>query len=147
MEHVQIDTSVLTQDALSFLRDQKTDTRTFRMYADRIAFQLLSFALQKEDLVPQPIETPLAPMQTPFLHQQFVFVTVLRAGLAMLPAALRIMPAAPVGFLGLRRDKETAQAEEYYVNIPQITNETTVIVADPMLATGGSMGPYTVKNC
>lgn len=139
MEHVCVDTSPLTQDSLSILRDKNTDTHRFRLFADRIAFQLLSFALKESDLQTRLIETPLVKAHMPFLRDNFVFVTILRAGLSMLPAALQIMPQAPVGFLGLRRDEQTAIAQEYYRNLPQITHDAVVIIGDPMLATGGSM--------
>lgn len=139
MNNVLIDTSAITQDALSHLRDKNTDTKIFRTYADRIAFQLLSFALGNADLVEKEIETPIQKTRAPFLHSNFVFITIFRAGLSMLPAALQLMPQVPVGFVGLRRDEQTAVATEYYVNLPKISQDSTVILADPMLATGGSM--------
>lgn len=153
MENVFIDTSAITQDALGYLRDKNTDIRLFRYYADRIAFSLMHFALTERDLVAKNIETPVGSTDTQKLQGKFVFVTILRAGLAMLPAALQIIPTAPVGFLGLKRDEVTAIAKEYYRNLPEIDNETTVILADPMLATGGSMlhtleqiGAYSPKE-
>lgn len=139
MNNVFVDASAITQDSLSYLRDKTTDTQTFRLYADRVAFQLLSFALNSSDLETREIETPIEKTTAPFLHGNFIFVTILRAGLSMLPAALQLMPKAPVGFLGLKRDEQTAIAKEYYTNLPEITKEATVILADPMLATGGSM--------
>ena len=139
MENVFIDTSAITQDALRYLRDKNTDIRLFRYYADRIAFSLMHFALTANDLVGRHIQTPVGWINTQELQGKFVFITILRAGLAMLPAALQIVPTAPVGFLGLKRDEQTAIAQEYYRNLPKIDNETTVILADPMLATGGSM--------
>lgn len=139
MEHVFIDTSAITQDALRYLRDKNTDIRLFRYYADRIAFSLMHFALTEKDLVGKDIDTPVGQVHVQELQGKFVFVTILRAGLAMLPAALQIIPTAPVGFLGLKRDEQTAIAAEYYRNLPKIDSNTTVILADPMLATGGSM--------
>lgn len=139
MEHIFIDTSAITQDALGYLRDKNTDIRLFRYYADRIAFTLMHVALAQKDLVAKNTETPVGFIDVQKLQGKFVFVTILRAGLAMLPAALQIIPTAPVGFLGLKRDETTAIAKEYYRNLPKIDAETTVILADPMLATGGSM--------
>jgi len=139
MDNVIIDTSAITQDALGYLRDKNTDIRLFRYYADRVAFSLMQFALTEKDLVNKNIETPVGGTTIQQLQGKFVFVTILRAGLAMLPAALHIIPTAPVGFLGLKRDEETAVAQEYYRNLPSIDSDTTVILADPMLATGGSM--------
>lgn len=139
MQNVFVDTSSITQDALSHLRDKTTDTQRFRHYADRIALQLLSFTLDSSGLETRKITTPLTKTGAPFLYDNFIFITILRAGLSMLPAALQLMPQVPVGFLGLKRDETTAIAQEYYCNLPIITKENTVILADPMLATGGSM--------
>lgn len=139
MEHVFIDNSAITQDALGYLRDKNTDIRLFRYYADRIAFSLMHFALTENDLITKGIVTPVGTTPVQQFQGKFVFVTILRAGLAMLPAALQIIPTAPVGFLGLKRDESTAIAKEYYRNLPAIDPETTAILADPMLATGGSM--------
>ena len=66
-------------------------------------------------------------------------VPVLRAGLGMLDGALALLPRATVGFMGLRRDEETALPVEYYVNLPRNLEEYLVLVLDPMLATGGSL--------
>lgn len=139
MENVLIDNSPITQDALSYLRDKNTDIVKFRRFADKISQQLLVKALKETDYVSSSIETPIGPITTNFLHGNFVFVTILRAGLSMMPAALQVIPTMPVGFLGLKRNEQTAIAYEYYNNLPKITQDTIVIVADPMLATGGSM--------
>lgn len=139
MENVLVDSSPITQDALSYLRDKNTDIVKFRHFADKISQQLLVKALKETDYVATPIETPISPTTTNFLHGNFVFVTILRAGLAMMPAALQLIPTMPVGFLGLKRDEQTAIAYEYYTNLPKITSDSIVIIADPMLATGGSM--------
>lgn len=139
MNNVFIDSSAITQDTLSHIRDKTTNIAIFRAYADRISLQLLSFALRLATPTTREIATPLEKIQAPFLPDNFVFVTILRAGLAMLPAALQLLPLVPVGFLGLKRDEQTAIAKEYYYNVPTIGKDTTVIVGDPMLATGGSM--------
>ena len=63
---------------------------------------------------------------------------VLRAGLGMLDAVLALVPGARVGHIGLRRDEETAEASRYYARLPEPLAGCSVIVLDPMLATGGS---------
>ena len=64
---------------------------------------------------------------------------VLRAGVAMLFEAIKLLPNAKVGFVGLERDENTAVASQYYWKLPPITQDSTIIVIDPMLATGGSL--------
>ena len=67
-----------------------------------------------------------------------VAVAVLRAGLGMLDAVVDLMPNVKVGFAGLQRDEETAEPIEYYVNLPQVV-DASVLILEPMLATGGSL--------
>jgi uracil phosphoribosyltransferase len=65
-------------------------------------------------------------------------IAVLRAGLGMVDAFLRLVPDAAVGHLGMRRNEETLQPEDYYESLPEGIDSSTVFVVDPMLATGGS---------
>ena len=70
--------------------------------------------------------------------KKLCLVPVLRAGLGMVDAMLSFAPSARVGHIGLYRDPETLEAIEYYFNMPRSLPERTVIVVDPMLATGHS---------
>src|SRR5699024_6244630 len=65
-------------------------------------------------------------------------VPILRAGLGMVDGMLQLLPAAKVGHIGLYRDPETLTPVEYYVKLPTDVEERTLILLDPMLATGGS---------
>ena len=56
----------------------------------------------------------------------------------MTDGALRLIPEARVGHLGLYRDEESLQPVGYYESIPQHAADAEIVVADPMLATGGS---------
>ena len=68
-------------------------------------------------------------------------VPVLRAGLGMLDAAHELLPHAPVGFVGVTRDEETLRPVPYYLKLPDGLTGRSVLVLDPMLATGGSAVP------
>ncbi len=68
-----------------------------------------------------------------------VLVPVLRAGLGMLEGALDVASTAAVGFMGLRRDEETLEAECYLVQVPALLAGRVALVLDPMVATGGSL--------
>jgi uracil phosphoribosyltransferase len=48
------------------------------------------------------------------------------------------MPSARIAHIGLYRDPRTLQAVEYYFKAPQDLTDRTVILMDPMLATGNS---------
>jgi uracil phosphoribosyltransferase len=86
----------------------------------------------------QPLRTPLESTTGEALAQPVVFVPILRAGLGMLDAALELVPEALVGHLGVFRDEETLEPVEYYAKFPPQLPESTVLLLDPMLATGGS---------
>ena len=79
----------------------------------------------------------LEPMQGSRMDGAPVLIPILRAGLGMLAAAQQILPEASIGYIGLARDEATAEAKLYYCNLPDLTGKT-VLLLDPMLATGGS---------
>ena len=66
-----------------------------------------------------------------------MLVPVLRAGLALLPAFTTTVPGAPVAFIGIARDEETAQPDLYYTRFPEDLPSRALII-DPMLATAGT---------
>ena len=124
---------------LTRLRDKSTPPSIFHEASRRAATYLLAESLKRIPVEPVEIETPLAPTQGWRLKGRVVFVPVLRAGLGMLEAARALVPEAIVGFIGLKRDEQTAVAHRYYENIPGLELDATVFIIDPMLATGGSM--------
>lgn len=71
-------------------------------------------------------------------EQDIVIVLILRAGIAFFEAAIRVFPDAPVGVLGLKRNEQTLDPHWYYENLPSISGTCSVVILDPMLATGGS---------
>ena len=85
------------------------------------------------------IETPLcSTVGKQVSGKKMAIVPILRAGLGMVDGFLSIVPVAKVGHIGLYRDPETHLPVEYYFKMPPDIAERTVIVLDPMLATGGS---------
>lgn len=124
---------------LAVLRNRETPVRLFRDTMNRISFFLLAEALKTLSVKTAPIQTPLAPTQGYALADRVMFVPILRAGLGFLATAQILVPEATVGFIGIKRNEETAQPMTYYKNIPPLHDESTVFVLDPMLATGGSL--------
>jgi len=139
MEKIKKVSHPLVEHSLTILRDKKTSTVEFRRHASIISKILLIEATSHLKVVNEPIETPLASTEGKKLENEIVVVPVLRAGLAMLFAIQDFLPAVSVGFMGLERDEQTAQAREYYQKLPQLFASNEVIVLDPMLATGGSL--------
>lgn len=128
----------LTRHYLSILRDLSTDPEDFRNATRRLTYTLLLEATSDFRLADLPLETPLEATTGQRLGRDIVAVAVLRAGLGLLEAVIDLLPDVRVGFAGLQRDEETAEAHEYYYNIPDIT-DAAVLVLEPMLATGGSL--------
>ena len=63
----------------------------------------------------------------------------MRAGAPMLESIMGLFPDAPAGFLAMKRDEMTKKAVLYYDRVPECSGKT-VILLDPMVATGGSLG-------
>lgn len=107
---------------LSTLRDRTTGTADFRKASDELARLLCAETLEglgDEDA------------------RGLMLVPVLRAGLALLPAFTRALPDAPVAFIGIARDEDTAQPDLYYTRFPEVM-PTRALIIDPMLATAGT---------
>ncbi len=131
----------LVHHALAELRHKDTPTSKFRQRARELAKYLVLEATR--DLKTDPIEVPtplgvMAPGRT-LGNRPIVIAPILRAGLAMVEPAMELLPEAEVRHIGLYRNETTLQPVEYYVKLPeQYPAETTVLIIDPMLATGGS---------
>jgi uracil phosphoribosyltransferase len=139
MKNLTIVSHPLINHSLTILRDRKTKTDEFMRHADAVSLVILIEALKGLKVQKKHIDTPLAPFEGKELQDDIVVIPILRAGLAMLSAFRRLVPSAPVGFIGLERDEQTAVAREYYKKIPAMVHGKTAIIVDPMLATGGSL--------
>ena len=140
MNNVTVVDNPYVASALSELRDRDTKRTAFRHFSDQLCQILLSESLRGLPQKKTIIQTPVTDTEVERLQvEDIVIVPILRAGIAMLPAAFTLLPKAKVGFVGLERDEETAEAREYYYKMPEITENSTVIIVDPMLATGGSI--------
>ena len=96
-------------------------------------------ALRDLPLEDVEVETPLETCMTPMIAgRKLAVVPILRAGLGMVNGILALVPSAKIGHIGLYRDEVTHEPHEYYCKLPSPIEERTIIVTDPMLATGGS---------
>jgi uracil phosphoribosyltransferase len=78
-------------------------------------------------------------MKSPqILGKKLTLAPILRAGVGFLDGMLALIPSARVAHIGLYRDPRTLEAIEYYFKAPQDLSDRTVILMDPMLATGNS---------
>ncbi|MGJ3243433.1 MAG: uracil phosphoribosyltransferase [Opitutales bacterium] len=131
------------KDCLTQLRDEKTDSATFRRLSDILTTYVLIEATRGIPTEDTAVATPLEPAIGQRIRQPIVLVPILRAGIGMLRPAVDILPDVAVGFVGLERDEATAEARSYYCKLPPLAGKQ-VILLDPMLATGGSAA-YAVK--
>ena len=125
---------------LTYLRDKRTDSPTFRRLAEELMTLLAYEATRDVRVEPFEIETPVAPTTGIKLsNPKPLIVPILRAGLGMLEGMVRLLPSAEVGFLGMQRNEETLEPVTYANRLPDDLTGRQVFVLDPMLATGGSM--------
>jgi uracil phosphoribosyltransferase len=125
---------------LTYLRDRRTDTPTFRRLADELVTLLAYEATRDVRVSPFEIETPVA--RTMGIHLSSpkpLVVPILRAGLGMLDGMMRMLPTAEVGFLGMVRNEETLEAHTYANRLPEDLEKRQCYLLDPMLATGGTL--------
>lgn len=128
----------VAQDALLALRDRRTTPSHFRRLARRISQIIAVEATRSLPGTRATVDTPLERAEGDRLEVDVVVVPVLRAGLGMVDAVLDLLPHARVGHVGLQRDEHTAEASRYYAKLPADLSRSTVLIVDPMLATGGS---------
>lgn len=119
------------------LRCVDTSPQSFRRYCDQVTTFLTISATRNLETGVASIETPLEQVESKMLEDPIVVVAILRAGAGMIDSVVRLIPDVSVGYIGLERDEETAEARRYYCKLPPIKNRR-VLVVDPMLATGGS---------
>ena len=130
----------LVAHKLSTLRDERTDSPTFRRLADELVTLLAYEATRDVRTEPVEITTPVAVTTGVRLsYPRPLVVPILRAGLGMLDGMTRLLPTAEVGFLGMVRDEETLEASTYATRMPDDLSDRQVYVLDPMLATGGTL--------
>ena len=129
----------LIQHKLTLMREEGTGTKDFRELLEEIAM-LMAYEITRDfPLQEVEIQTPVAKCKSKVLAGKKVgVVPILRAGLGMLNGVVNMIPAARVGHVGLYRDPKTLKPVEYYCKLPSDVSERTLIVVDPMLATGGS---------
>ena len=129
----------LIQHKLTLMRQKGTGTKDFRELLEEISM-FMAYEISRDfPLKEVEIETPVAKCKSKVLAGKKVgVVPILRAGLGMLNGVVNMIPAARVGHVGMYRDPETLKPVEYYCKLPSDVADRTLIVVDPMLATGGS---------
>ena len=129
----------LIRHKIAILRDKRTGTKQFRELIEEIT-TLMTFESFKD--VPTKTVTVSTPLedceQKMVVDGSIAIVPILRAGLGMVSGVHTLFPTAKVGHIGMYRDEETLEPQEYYCKLPAGIEKMQAIVLDPMLATGGS---------
>ena len=139
MDKVYIMDHPLIQHKITEIRDKNTGTNEFRSCIEEIATLMGYEALRDLPLEDVEIETPIEKCKSPRIAgNKLAIVPILRAGLGIVSGMLALVPTAKVGHIGLYRDPDTHEPHEYYCKLPKPIELRTIVVLDPMLATGGS---------
>ncbi|MFK8038635.1 MAG: uracil phosphoribosyltransferase [Crocinitomicaceae bacterium] len=143
MIHNLSENSSILQVFISELRNKEVqnDSLRFRTNLERLAV-VLAYELSKK-MIYQSIEvvTPLGIANGETLESQPVVASILRAGVPMHNGLLSIFDRAENAFVSAyRKPKKNGEFDVHveYLAAPSLENKT-LIIADPMLATGASM--------
>ncbi|CAB4877197.1 unannotated protein [freshwater metagenome] len=130
----------LISHKLTVLRDERTDSPTFRRLVEELVTLLAYEATREVRTESVTIKTPVTQTKgIKLANPTPVVVPILRAGLGMLEGMTRLVPTAEVGFLGMVRDEKTLEASTYANRLPDDLAGRQCFVLDPMLATGGTL--------
>ncbi len=129
---------------LAELRDvtQQQDRLRFRLNLERLGM-LLAYEISKTlSYTEQTVQTPMSPSIIALPLEQPVLVPILRAGLPFYDGFVQVFDKADTGFVGAFRaphfGAEDLRIELTYQAAPSVAGRT-LIVMDPMLASGKSM--------
>ena len=139
MGEVFVNRHPLVQHKITRLRDKTTGTNEFRSLVEEISMLMGYEALADLETEDIEVETPLERTPSPVIAgRKMAVVPILRAGLGMVNCIQALVPTAKIGHICLYRDPESHEPVEYYCKLPTPIEERTIVVTDPMLATGGS---------
>ncbi|RQG93295.1 uracil phosphoribosyltransferase [Natrarchaeobius halalkaliphilus] len=148
-ENAYLITHALAKDTLSRIRDVETEQVSFRKGLVKLGricgYEIIDGRMETEYV---ELETPLETTMGERVRglDDVVIINVLRAATPFVEGLLKAFPRARQGVISASRDEEAGRGEDGsfpitvdYVKLPEIHEEDTVIVADPMLATGSTM--------
>ena len=129
----------LIRHKIALLRDKDTGTKQFRELIEEITTLITFESFKEVKTKTVTVETPLEKCERKVVVEGSVaIVPILRAGLGMVSGVHTLFPTAKVGHIGMYRNEETLEPEEYYCKLPDGIQHMQVVLLDPMLATGGS---------
>ncbi len=134
--------SPFLMEILTELRDKNTDSIAFRKGLVKIG-RYMGYELTKTmEFEKIKVETPLEETEGVIAkdRKNIVIITVLRAAIPLMEGLIKTLEHARVGIISASRGKPPEfKIEMKYVKIPEIKPEDTVIITDPMIATGSTL--------
>ncbi|WP_297477418.1 uracil phosphoribosyltransferase [Thermococcus sp.] len=134
--------SPFIMEVLTELRDERTGPIAFRKGLVKLG-RYMAYELTKTMEVEKvPVKTPLEETEGVLVkdRRNVVIITVLRAAIPLMEGLIKVLEHARVGIVSASRGKAPKfEIEIKYVKVPQVRAEDTVIVADPMIATGSTL--------
>jgi len=128
---------------MTIIRDVKTGPVDFVFTSDRIIRLLVEDALEqmphqtKVVMTPTGVEYEGVGWTLPYLDK-ICGVSIVRAGESMEAGLRLVCRSIKIGKILIQRDEETAMPKLYYSKLPPNISKMSVLLLDPMLATGGS---------
>jgi len=133
----------LAQKELTILRDKTSNSIAFRKGLVHLGRYIGYEIAGRMEKVQREVETPLSRAlgyDVPDMGR-VVIINVLRAAIPLVEGLIKNFPNARVGVISAWRGPPPRfDIDVNYVKLPTITPQDTVIVADPMLATGNTLG-------
>ncbi|AIU69905.1 uracil phosphoribosyltransferase [Thermococcus eurythermalis] len=134
--------SPFIMEILTELRDERTGPIAFRKGLVKLG-RYMAYELTKTmETERVPVKTPLEETEGVIVRDRrnVVIITVLRAAIPLMEGLIKVLDHARVGIVSASRGKAPKfEIEMNYVKIPEIRPEDTVIIADPMIATGSTL--------
>jgi uracil phosphoribosyltransferase len=133
--------NIVLQDRLTKIRNIKIDSIQFRAGLVEMGTLIGYEFASNMDIREVKVETPLGVANGIKINdtENIVVVAVLRAAIPMVEGVMNVFDEAQYGMVGAWRENEDPfEVKVGYLKIPDI-NDKTVIIVDPMLATGNTM--------
>ncbi len=130
----------LVKHKIGLLREDDISTKKFRELTNELARLLTYEATADFPLNKTKVQCWSGEIEVDEIGgRKVTVVPILRAGIGMLDGVLNMIPNAKVSVVGLSRNHETLQPENYFEKFVGHLDERTALIIDPMLATAGSM--------
>lgn len=131
----------LAKHYLTVLRDHRTTPKIFRDYIRRLGFILGYEASRYLRWKKVFVETPLAKSEGIELGKPVLIVGILGASIPMIEGIWDALPWAGLGLVAARRREypDRVEVDVYYERLPEDLSIYTILLIDPMLATGKTL--------